>query len=164
MVEKYDFEPYYTDVPFYLEEGNLNDIYDVQTDFGETDGRQFEKTLKKGDFVTLDTTKDFTVKKAEAGDEVLGRIIDTPRRNGNIGTTPNGVFHKRIATVRIFGHTVTELPIGEDNTALTVGDSVSLKSPNIFDKASTPNQTRVLRKAEALSGGTVAVLIGFVGV
>lgn len=155
MAKLYDYEPYHTDIPFTLNEGNLIELKDVDTDFGTSDGTQFEHPLRQEDFVTIDTTKDMTVKKAEAGDEVYGVIIDTPRWNGDR-------THK-IATVRVYGHVVSELPIGDDNTAINIGDSVELKSPNIFDKASSKNNTRVLRKKEALTGGTVTTLIGFVG-
>lgn len=166
MVKKYDFEPYKIDLGMYLEEGDISEVEDAEADFGQKTVKIFESPLKKGDYVALDTTQDLTVKKAGASDEVIGVLKDSPSWNGDRpkGEAEAGEYTKRIATVTLFGNYIKELPLATDNTAIAVGDSVELEAENTFDKASTPNNTRALRKVEALAGGTVPVIMGFYGV
>ena len=166
MVRKYNFKPYTIEIGMYLEEGDISVVEDAEADFGQKTVKTFESPLKKGDYVALDTTQDLTVKIAGTGDEVIGELIDSPRWNGDrpLGGAEAGDYTKRIATVRLYGNYVTELPLSEDNTAIAVGDSVALESANTFDKTSTANNTRALKAVDALAGGSVPVIMGFYGV
>lgn len=166
MVKQYNYRPYDIEIGFSLEEGDITVDDDTELVSGTGTSWTLEDKIKKGDFVTLDTTQDMTVKKAGAADEVIGEIIDTPRWKGKrpMVSSESGTYTKRIATVRLYGHYVREVTLPNANTAITVGDSVEHKGDNKFGKASTANNTRALSKAEALAKGTVPVLFGYYGI
>ena len=165
MVRKYNYRPYNIEIGFELEEGKVTVDKDAELEFGTGQAATLENKIHKGDFVTLDTTQDMTVKKAGASDEVIGEIIDTPRWKGKrpMTTTESGKYPKRIATVRLYGHYIREITV-PDTTGVSIGDSVKYNGDNKFAKSTDKNTSRVLSKKEALVKGTVPVLFGYYGV
>ena len=163
MVKIQNYNPYETDLPFDVEEGDVT-VKKGITDFGKDDVLLFSKEIKKGDYVALDTDS-MTVKKAAKADKIIGQVIDEPDFKG---TRPkedatSGTYTRRIATVRLWGDYAHSVQLKADNKAIAMGDSVAYEGDNVFDKATTANNTIALETAEALKAPKVLVLFGYRG-
>lgn len=162
MVVIKTYNPYEIDMPMSLNEGNVTVYDDVEADFGKDSVAILEKPFKKGDYVALDE-KDFTVKKAEEGDTIIGQLIDEPAWNGDrpTETTTYGEYEARMGTIRMNCDYVHAVKLVDENTAVAVGDSVEYKGDNEFDKAASGDGTNMaLQTAEALSGAKITVMYG----
>lgn len=170
MVELPDFEPGTTNIPFFLEEGDLTVDTDDIHDNGEGNGYSFSARIRKGDTVVLYTSADRTASKGAAGiTEVLGEVIDRPRWVGNKPTSSqsSGNYPRRVATVKVKGSAVQSVPLEAANTAIAVGQSVKpgATTAGKYDlyHATNKNNTRAIQSAGASSGGKIGVIFGFYG-
>ena len=77
----------------------------------------YSAPLKKNDLVTLANTRDYTVKKATAGDVVLGRITRIPKPKINEDFPE--------CQVDVFGD-LKELPLFKTNAAIKPTDNIKL--------------------------------------
>lgn len=164
MVKIQNYDPYETDLKFDVEEGDVT-IKKGFADFGKDDMLFFSKEIKKGDYVCLDTSNDMTVKKAGATDKIIGQVIDEPAFKGDRPTedTTSGNYTRRVATVRLWGDYAHTVQLKAENTAVSVGDSVTYKGDNVFDKASTATNSIALESAKALAASKILVLFGYRG-
>lgn len=165
MVVKRNYNPYFIDVSFELEEGNLS-TGEVIGDFGKDEAWFFTNPMKKGDYVKLNTSKEFLVEKAGASDELLGQLISEPEWVGSDkprpkGTATSGTYIRRKGTIRLFGHWVKEFDLEPNNEAINPGDSIEYKGNNTFGKSSAGTSSLCLSKKAALAGGTVTVLLDY---
>lgn len=161
MVQIETYNPYEIDIKFDLEEGDIT-VVDVEADFGQDTALMVANPLKKGDYVALSTTSK-TVKKAAAGDVVIGQLIDNPSWNKVRPSedTTAGNYQKRIGTIRLncdYVHAVKLDPTSEK--AIAVGDPIKYVGNNLFDKSTTANGTMSLYSAAALSGDKITVMYG----
>lgn len=163
MVKIETYDPYEIDIAYNLNEGDLTILEDVEGDFGTLDKvATFSKTLKKGDYVTLDKTADKTVKKAVKGDKIIGQIIDAPAWKGNRPRESKtyGNYTNRVATVRMNCDYIHSVKLISQNDAVSVGDSISYEGNNEFNKATAANDNIALKSAAALSGAKIPVAYG----
>ena len=161
MVQIENYKPFESDIWFYAEEGTA-------TKYKGTDGEEvlvMSAEVKKGDYVTLDTTADKTVKVAGENDTVIGQVIDNPawRKDRPNVTSSSGDYNKRICTVRLFGYYVHNITLKEENTAVSVGDKVVYVGDNVFDKDNTNGKAIALISAGAGSQKKIPVLMQLIG-
>lgn len=161
MVQIENYSPFETDLWFYCEEGTA-------TKYTGTDGETvlvMSAEVKKGDYVTLDTTADKTVKVAGENDTVYGQVIDNPiwRKDRPNQTSSSGDYNKRICTVRLFGYYVHNVHLKAENSAIAVGDKVNYKGNNRFDKDNSNGKAIALQSATAGSQAKIPVLMQLVG-
>ena len=161
MVQIENYKPFETDLWFYAEEGTA-------TKYKGTDGEEvlvMSAEVKKGDYVTLDTTADKTVKVAGVDDAVIGQVIDNPiwRKDRPNATSTSGNYNKRICTVRLFGYYVHNVELKTENSAVSVGDKVVYKGNNVFDKDNTNGKAIALVSATAGSKAKIPVLMQLIG-
>lgn len=164
MVKVQNYDPYETDLKFDVEEGDVT-IKKGHADFGKDDMLFFADEIVRGDYVALDTTNDMTVKKAGASDTIIGQVIDEPAFKGDRpkADAKSGEYTRRVATVRLWGDFAHSVQLKEDNSAVSVGDSVAYKGDNVFDKASSKTDSIALESAKALDASKVLVLFGYRG-
>lgn len=160
MVQIENYSPFETDIWFYCEEGTATKYTDVEN----KEALVLSDEVKKGDYVTLDTTADKTIKVAGADDDIIGQVIDNPafRKDRPTETSQSGEYNKRICTVRLFGYYAHSVQLIEENAAITVGDPVGYEGDNTFDKASSGN-TIALQSAKAGEASKILVLMGLLG-
>ena len=161
MVQIENYKPFETDIWFYAEEGTA-------TKYKGTDGEEvlvMSDEVKKGDYVTLDTSADKTIKVAGENDDIIGQVIDNPiwRKDRPNATSQSGEYNKRSCTGRLFCYYVHSVELAEENSAIAVGDSVAYQGDNVFDKAGSSNNTIALQSATAGSQAKIPVLMGLLG-
>lgn len=161
MVKIENYDPFETDIWFYCEEGDANVVTTAENEEILT----FSNQLVQGDYVKLVNTKDKTVAKAGANDEVIGVVITQPKYDGSrpSQTSASGTYDMRICTVRLFGYYVHTVELISDNKVIAVGDPVKYAGDNKFDKGTASNKAKALVSAEALSGKKIPVLMGLLG-
>lgn len=160
MVQIENYKPFETDVWFYCEEGTATKYTDVEN----KEALVLSAEVKKGDYVTLDTTADKTVKVAGADDDIIGQVIDNPawRKDRPNKSSLSGAYNKRICTVRLFGYYAHSVQLKEENAAIAVGDAVGYEGDNTFDKADSGNAI-ALQSARAGEASKILVLMGLLG-
>ena len=161
MVQIENYKPFETDIWFYAEEGTA-------TKYTGTDKEEvlvMSAEDKKGDYVTLDTTADKTVKVAGKNDTIIGQVIDNPiwRKDRPNATSSSGDYNKRICTVRIFGYYIHNVELKAENSAIAVGDRVGYEGNNVFDKDNTNGKAIALVSAKAGSQDKIPVLMQLIG-
>ena len=170
MVKKYNFEPYTTKFSVCVEEGDVSYNPDAIGEFGTQPFWDFTDRVHKGDFVELIGEKNGIpmVKKADShSEELFGVCIVEPKWKDEVRpreNTASADAPKRQVTVRVFADLIHEFDLVDDNAELEVGDSIVFVGDNKFDKATTPNNTRVLLSREALVGGSVPIVMNSWGV
>ena len=156
------YNPYDIDMPMSLNEGSVTVYDDVEADFGKDSVAILEKPFRKGDYVALDET-DFTVKKAEKGDVIIGQLIDEPAWNGDrpVESAEYQEFEPRVGTIRMNCDYVHAVKLPDENQEIVIGDSVEYAGENEFDKAASGDGTNMaLQGAEAMAGGKITVMFG----
>ena len=161
MVQIENYKPFETDIWFYAEEGTA-------TKYKGTDGEEvlvMSAEVKKGDYVTLDTTADKTIKVATKGDDIIGQVIDNPiwRKDRPNETSSSGEYNKRICTVRVFGYYIHNVKLKAENSAIAVGDRVGYEGSNVFDKDNSNGKAIALVSAKAGSEDKIPVLMQLIG-
>lgn len=160
-------------IAFEMAEGALTYEPDAEGMFGTQESWNFSDKIRKGNHVAVseDSTRDrIIMKKADENDEfVIGVVITEPKwkadPDGNITEAPRedkdaGTYKGRTATVRLFGHDVKELPIGDTNSAIGVDDGLKYDPENeVYVTGGT--SIVPLFPMEANKGGTIASLVGF---
>lgn len=143
-------------VAMFLNEGAWTDDDDYKL------GGYFASPLDKDTIVTLDTSADFTVKKATLStDTPIGKLISEPQGEHTSGA--------RVGTVLLFGDCVLECEIHTASDQITVGGYVQFtKSGGYFDggtwQKDTSNDTVALASTSAsgsiATGSVIPVLFG----
>lgn len=156
-----NYKPFETDIFFYCEEGSV-------TKYTGTDGEEvlvMSAEVKKGDYVTLDTTADKTIKVAGKNDVIIGQVIDNPawRKDRPNQTSASGGYNKRICTVRVFGYYIHNVKLKAENSAIAVGDRVGYEGNNVFDKDNTNGKAIAIVSARAGSEAKIPVLMQLLG-
>lgn len=145
-----------------VKEGNVT-IGAVNSIQGNVKGPILSAPAKKGDFVKI--SADLTVEPCAANDTAcIGRLESDPQW---IEAEPTananwGYYAPREANVEFFGTKILTVPLEAANSAISVGNSVTLGATTAqkWDKDATPNSTVALEAAQASSGAKIAVLFG----
>lgn len=164
MAKILDLNPYEINVQMFVEEGNYTVVESAQGIGGNESFGYFASPVHKGDFVKLTSTAK-VVAKAGSADTIIGQVIDNPQW---FGDRPNesktsGNYNRRSCTVQLWGDYVKAIQLAEDNTAISVGDSIAYEGNNVFDKAGSSGNTIALTSASANSGDKITVLFGYRG-
>ena len=129
--------------------------------------------MNVGEYVELhpdSTPRNIIVKKAAANSEkVIGRLITDPHtqaapdwKNGDKNRLPTqntswGDYAPRTGTVELFGHSVDEVQLVEENAAIAPYDYIKFVDQD-FDKATNETCIISLVKVAALESGKIPVL------
>jgi len=121
------------------------------SDSNYKDGGYFANPVAVGDFVVLNGTVDFRVKKAASTEDPIGVVVGSPMGKNEA----NG----RSAAIELFCHRVMKIKLSATSKAVAIGGHVCYDASNEWCKATTTtNSTMALQAIPA--GGVGYIMIG----
>lgn len=143
---------------YYLDEGDLNSVGDVLTEFGEAQGYRFANQIDKETFVELVDTR--TVGKASKS--ATGITISKAERSFDLAPTKKADLPElRYATVvKFVPNSIYSLPLSDKNTKIAAGDFLVIDTDGKLTKGTTTDSgARAEESKEANTGGYIEVSI-----